>query len=73
MQDKLEKINLILAKTDAEILELLNEKWRTGIINSPLYKVWDKKDKTEDQCIIEVLRSDLETLKGILDLFNKVG
>ena len=51
-------------------LAFLNEKWKLGIVNSPLYKVWDKANKTEDQCIVEVLRCELESVKGILEIFK---
>lgn len=69
LKEKLEKINSILSSTDEEILEMLTDKWKEGIKNSSVYKVWDCKGKTDDQCIVEVLRCQLESIKNILQLF----
>lgn len=71
LQEKIDKINSILAMTNEEIIQMLTEKWILGIKNSPLYAVWDKKNKSDEQCVVEVLRCELESIKGILEIFKK--
>jgi hypothetical protein len=72
MTNMLEKIAIIddaLQCSDAELLARLDARWREGIKNSELYGLWNKEGKTEDQCIVEVLRCELRSIHTILGFF----